>query len=80
MDENRKAVRSRRLKEARIVFNDRRSVVSCIVRDASTLGARVTLGEPYLVPHDFELRVNGEPSRPARKIWVRRNEMGLRYI
>lgn len=80
MDENRQTARMRRLKEGRLVFNNKRSVMSCIVRDASKFGARVTIGEPYLVPHEFEFLVPGEAPRAARKVWVRRDEMGLQYL
>ncbi len=79
MDDNRQAPRMRRLKEGRLVFNNKRSVMSCIVRDASKFGARVQIGEPYLVPHEFEFVQPGEEPRPARKIWVKQNEMGLQF-
>jgi hypothetical protein len=80
MDNKRKETRMRRLKEARIIFNERRSVMSCIVRDASSCGARVTVGEPYLVPHEFSFAAPGAPERQARKIWIRQNEMGLQFL
>lgn len=79
MDDKRDETRMRRLKEGRIVFNNKKSVMSCIVRDASNTGARVTVGEPYLVPHEFELLVQGGEPRHARKIWIRQNEMGLQF-
>jgi hypothetical protein len=79
MDENRKTARQKRLKEGRLVFSNKRSVMSCIVRDASRFGARVTIGEPYLVPYEFDFQVADEAPRPARKVWVRQNEMGLEF-
>jgi hypothetical protein len=79
MDENRKTARMKRLKEGRLVFNNKRSVISCIVRDASKFGARVTVGEPYLVPFEFELLLNDDAPRPARKVWINDHEMGLQY-
>lgn len=79
-DDKRKATRMRRLKEARLVFNNKQSVMSCIVRDASRFGARVTIGEPYLVPYEFDFVTPGEAPKPARKVWVRQNEMGLQFI
>jgi hypothetical protein len=79
MDNNRTETRMRRLKEGRIVFNNKGSVMSCVVRDASKFGARVSVGEPYLVPHEFEFTVAGEEPRPARKVWVRQKEMGLQF-
>ena len=79
MDDNRKTARTKRLKEGRLVFNNKRSVMSCVVRDASKFGARVTIGEPFLVPFEFEFTVAGEDPKPARKVWVRNNEMGLEF-
>ena len=80
MEENRKVPRLRRLKEGRLVFNNKCSVMSCVVRDASKFGARVNIGEPYLVPYEFEFMLQGEAPRLARKVWIRHNEMGLQYI
>ena len=80
MEENRKTPRLRRLKEGRLIFNNKRSVMSCVVRDASKFGARVNIGEPYLVPYEFEFMLQGEAPRLARKVWIRQNEMGLQYI
>lgn len=80
MDNKREDVRMRRLKDARLIFNDKKSVMSCVVRDASNCGARVTIGEPYLVPYEFDFALTGQPARPARKVWVKQNEMGLQFI
>ena len=79
MDNKRDVVRMRRLKEARLIFNNKQSVMSCVLRDASNCGARVTIGEPYLVPYEFDFALTGQPVRPARKIWVKQNEMGLQF-
>ncbi|MFO1123741.1 MAG: hypothetical protein U1F47_15650 [Hyphomicrobiales bacterium] len=80
MDNKRQEQRMRRLKEGRIIFNDRKSVMSCIVRDASSCGARITVGEPYLVPHEFVLSISGVGERRARKVWIRQNELGLQLL
>lgn len=79
-DDNRQTTRMKRLKEGRLIFKNKRSVMSCIVRDASKFGARVAIGEPYLVPFEFEFCMAGEEPRAARKIWIRQNEMGLQFI
>lgn len=70
----------RRLKEGSIYFNGKKSMMSCIVRDVSETGARVTVGEPYLLPTEFELAIHGKPARPARKVWVKLNEMGIEFL
>ncbi len=79
MDEQRKTIRMKRLKEGRLIFNNRRSVMNCVVRDASKFGARVTIGEPHLVPFEFEFSVGGEAPRQARKAWINHHEMGLQF-
>ena len=80
MTEQRSNPRHRRLKEGRIVFNDRKSLMSCIVRDANEQGARIKCGEPYLVPMEFEVHIRGEgPSRQARRVWVKGTEMGVKF-
>ena len=47
MSEHRQAIRMRRLKDARLVFNGRKSVMNCTVRNASEQGAKLLMAEPY---------------------------------
>jgi hypothetical protein len=80
MTEQRTNPRQRRLKEGRIVFNDKKSLMSCIVRDANAQGARVKIGEPYLVPLEFDLVIRGEgPARAAERVWIKDTEMGVKF-
>ena len=80
MNDKRTGPRMRRLKEGRIIFNDRKSLMSCMIRDVSPTGARLRIGEPYLVPPTFELAVVGEPhGRPAERVWIGAGEMGIRF-
>jgi len=81
MDEKRSTPRMRRLKEGRIVFNGKKSLMSVKVRDVGPKGARLICGEPYLAPLQFEVLVNGEAqSRRAERVWIKGNEMGVRYL
>ncbi|MFO1033117.1 MAG: PilZ domain-containing protein [Hyphomicrobiales bacterium] len=63
----RASLRLRRLKEGRVIFNGRKSVLSCLVRDVSETGVRIKIGEPFRVPDIFQLEVSGQPPRDARK-------------
>ena len=72
----RTAIRSRRLKEARVIFNGKKSVLSCLLRDVSDAGFRIKIGEPYRVPDIFAIEVHGQPPRNARKVWIGRDELG----
>lgn len=80
MDEKRRQPRMRRLKEGRIIFNGRKSLMSVRVRDIGPGGARLICGEPYLAPPIFEVAVVGEPGlRPAERVWIKGNEMGVKF-
>jgi hypothetical protein len=71
--------RMRRLKEARVIFNGKNSVLSCLVRDVSDTGARIRIGEPFRVPDIFVLEIHGQPPRPARKVWIGQDELGAAF-
>ena len=80
MSEHRQAIRMRRLKDARLVFNGRKSVMNCTVRNASEHGAKLLMAEPYMVPVEFELTISGADPRSVRKIWFKENEMGVKFL
>lgn len=80
MSEHRQALRMRRLKDARMVFNGRKSVMNCTVRNASAEGAKLLMAEPHLVPAEFELIISGADPRLARKIWLKEGEMGVKFL
>lgn len=75
----RNSIRLRRLKEARLVFNGKKSVLSCLLRDVSETGFRIKIGEPYRVPDIFEIDVPGQPLRQARKVWIGNDELGAAF-
>ncbi len=69
----------RRPEEGRIHFNGKESAMSCAVRHVSDTGARAAVGDPYLMPAEFEFVVSGFPARPVRKGWVKQNEIGIEF-
>jgi PilZ domain len=80
MIEQRRELRSRCLREGRIIFNNRNSVLSCIVRDMSGGGVRITLERADAVPGSFQFHLKGAPSVQARKVWTRVNELGVSFV
>ena len=78
--EQRKSQRLRRLKDGQLVFNDRKSVMNCTVRNVSERGAKLIVSEPYMVPTVFELTISGADSQIARKVWFKENEMGVKFL
>ena len=78
--EQRKSQRLLRLKDGQLVFNDRKSVINCTVRNVSERGAKLIVSEPYMVPAVFELIISGADSKIARKVWFKENEMGVKFL
>lgn len=78
--EQRKSQRLRRLKDGQLVFNERKSVMNCAVRNVSERGAKLTVAEPHQVPVVFELTISGADPQIARKVWFRGGEMGVKFL
>jgi hypothetical protein len=78
--EQRKSQRLRRLKDGQLVFNERKSVINCTVRNVSERGAKLIVSEPYMVPAVFELAISGADSKIARKVWFKESEMGVKFL
>lgn len=78
MDNPERAVRSRSLLGARIIFNNGSSTVDCMVRNISGSGAKVTLDSVIDLPDEFQLNI---PQRGktywARVAWRNHSELGL---
>lgn len=79
MMDKRETPRMRQLKQGRIIFNERRSVLSCTVRNCTVNGALVSVGEAFLVPWQFELSVSGGAPRKAHRVWAKASEIGLKF-
>ena len=78
MAEKRASRRVRTVVTGRIVFNEGRSRVDCIVRDMSAGGARLRMVRPTIVPDAFELVVPlKETSYPASVRWRAGDEIGV---
>jgi hypothetical protein len=78
--EKRKEPRTRTLKKARIVFNDGRSVIDCVVRNLSAHGALLVVHSLLGVPDTFELHIESDGSRRvAHTIWKREGKIGVEF-
>ena len=78
MAEKRASRRVRTVVTGRIVFNQGRSGVDCIVRDMSAGGARLRMVRPTVVPNAFDLVIPlKETSYPASVRWRAGNEIGV---
>ena len=78
MIERRAHLRLRTYLGAQIVFNQRRSVLDCLVRNASGEGARIEFTNAALVPEAFDLIIpSREQTRRARVRWRSHDVAGL---
>ena len=78
MDERRASIRLRHLKRARVIFNGRNSTMTCLIRNLSAGGARLSLDQPFALSPEFELEFDGTV-RPARRVWLAKGECGIAF-
>lgn len=78
--ERRVAPRTRTLKRAKILFNNRFSTYDCIVRNISATGALLTIDDAAHLPKTFEVRIGDEPERPAKLVYRRGMLAGIRFL
>jgi PilZ domain len=80
MPERRHSLRARMLRAGKIVFNNKSSVIDCMVRNLSRSGACLLVPNVIGVPSTFELLIEGEDaSRPCKMIWNDRNRIGIEF-
>jgi PAS domain-containing protein len=80
MLERRHNERRRSLLSGRVVFNDRRSVIDCLVRNLSPEGACLQVQSVAGIPIEFDLEIRGESTRPVRQIWQSENRIGVEFV
>ena len=83
MDETDKRASNRRrtVLKARMLFNNRSSVLDCTVRDLSDTGAQLTLADVSALPHEFELEIcSKDVLVQARVMWSRGKNHRVRFV
>jgi PilZ domain len=78
LSERRDNARKRCLLSAKIEFNDRKSIMDCVVRDRSEKGMRIKLPSAACVPGEFDLHVvdRGQKHR-MQVMWRVGDDIGL---
>ena len=80
MAERRNAQRMRTLRSGKILFNQKGSVLDCVVRNLSDGGACLQVESPVGVPQRFELMIDGESAkRTCDLAWQAGNRIGVRF-
>jgi hypothetical protein len=79
--ERRRAQRHRVLQQAYIIFNNRRSTLTCRVRDISAYGARLKLADVAVVPKHFHLYFPIDSrERPCEVVWRGMGQIGVKFL
>jgi hypothetical protein len=76
MPEARRSERVRTLLGAEIIFNNRRSTISCVIKNISSTGAKLALADARTVPNEFELYIP-QKGRSYRARLVRYDSEGI---
>ena len=72
--------RARVLKAGKLVYDRRHSVIDCIIRDISPLGARIRTTQILVIPDELELLVVSDAElHPAKVLWRSYTECGLLF-
>jgi hypothetical protein len=80
MLEKRQVQRTRVLKGAKIILDNRSSLFDCTVRNLTNLGASVHLASSVGIPDVFALSFDfGRSSRRCRVIWRTENKIGVAF-
>lgn len=80
MLERRSVQRHRTLLGGKILFNERRSVIDCLVRNLSDFGACLQVNNTVGIPRTFDLLVEGEErSISSRVTWTSENRLGVSF-
>ena len=79
--DKRSSTRKRSLLNARIIFNNRCSVIECTIRDIFETGAKILFAHPHPIPPEFELDIPSRGSSPvrARVMWSNGKECGVLF-
>ncbi len=80
MSERRTSVRHKSLLRGRIYFNNRQSVVDCLVREMSGGGAKLIFADTASIPDKIDLYIpQKEQTLHARVCWRSDEEVGIAF-
>ncbi len=80
MQERRRVHRGRTYLGGQVAFNDRCSVMDCLIRNMSRNGAKLVFDSTLVIPSEFDVMVRrGGESRRASIVWRAEWEMGVTF-
>ncbi len=76
-----RAERMRSLLRARMIFNEGRSTLDCVVRNMSATGARIEISDSIALPEVFDLHIPHKGrKRAARLMWRDNGVIGAEFV
>ena len=81
MDERRNRVRGRCLVGARVIFNNRKASLGCVVKNQTEEGCMLTFGETPFIPNEVELLFdNRKDFLRVRVCWRDDKRVGVAFV
>ena len=81
MPQPRKAERVRSLLSARIVYNKNASSIDCVVKNISSAGVRLEIGDGTALPAEFDLNIpHKSRTYRARVVWRGEGMVGAEFV
>lgn len=78
--ERRRAPRQKSLLSGRILYNNRRNAVDCLIRDISPYGARLVFSDAVMLPNVLELFIpHKDQTLRVHVIWSNGGEVGVAF-
>ncbi len=80
MDERRRIARGRALIGAKVIFNNRKASLSCVVRNITADGCMLVFGEDPFIPNLVEVEIDNRMGlTPAEVVWRDGKKIGVAF-
>ena len=72
--------RKKMLKRARIVYQDGKCLMDCVVADLSKGGAKIQHTDIFACPDSFEFQMEGEPARRCKVVQKSGRAVRVKFV
>lgn len=79
MANRRDSARRKRLKSAKVIFNNANSTMDCVLRDISDTGAKLETENASHLPKNLILKVGDEQTFDCEVMWRSERQLGVRF-
>ena len=80
VEDRRQDQRRRTFKGGKIIFNDDRSAIDCVIKNLSTTGAALHVESTVGIPAEFKLLATSDNMiRSCRVAWTTQDQLGVAF-